>query len=89
MRACQVAGPLALALALAGCAGGGGEVREPKELPVSCVSRVGTGSCPPGAGRYYYDYETDRCRSTASARCGGRTLFDTLDACLSYCGAQP
>lgn len=89
MRSCQVAGSLALALVLAGCAGRAEVVGEPHELPVTCVSRVGTGACPPGSGRYYYDYQTNRCRSTGAARCGGRTLFDTLEACLSYCGAQP
>lgn len=89
MRGGRLAGSLGLALLLAGCGGGPEIVRESDELPVSCVSKVGTGSCPPGTGKYYYDYQTDRCRPTGSARCGGRTLFDTLEACVSFCGAQP
>ncbi len=89
MRGCWLAGSLGLVVLLAGCGGGAGVVRESDELPVSCVSRVGAGTCPPGSGKYYYDYQADRCRPTGSARCGGRTLFDTLDACVNFCGAQP
>ena len=89
MRGYRSIGPLGVILALAGCGGGGEMVQAGGELPVSCVSRVGTGFCPPGSGRYYYDYELDRCKGTGASRCGGRTLFDTLDACVRYCGARP
>jgi hypothetical protein len=89
MRGCRLAGFLGLVLLLAGCGGGTEVVRERDELPVSCVSRVGTGSCSRGSGKYYYDYQADRCRPTGSARCGGRTLFDSLEACVSFCGARP
>jgi hypothetical protein len=89
MRGRWIVGSLGLILALGGCGGGGEGVRDPGELPVSCVSTIGAGSCPPGSGKYYYDYRFDRCRSTSAGRCGGRTLFDTLDECNSFCGAEP
>lgn len=89
MRGFLLPGSLGLGLLLAGCGGGPEVVREPDDLPVSCVSSVGAGSCSPGSGKYYYDYRTDRCRPTGSARCAGRTLFDSLEACVSFCGAQP
>ena len=89
MRGCWLFGFLGLALALAGCGGGDEAVIDRDELPVSCVSKVGVGICPPGSGKYYYDYRSDRCRSTRSSRCGGRRLFDTLEECVQYCGAQP
>jgi hypothetical protein len=89
MRGCRLIGSLCLALTLAGCGGGAEVVHDQDHLPVSCVSKVGTGTCPPGSGKYYYDYQSDRCRSTRSSRCGGRTLFDTLEECARFCGARP
>jgi hypothetical protein len=89
MGGCRLAGSLCLVLILASCGGGDEVVRERDELPVSCVSRAGTGSCSPGSAKYFYDHQTDRCRPTGSARCGGRTLFDSLEACRRFCGAQP
>lgn len=88
MGGVRMLGPSALMLVLVGCGGGEEIVRDAGELPVSCVSKVGPGTCPPGSGRYYYDYESDRCRETAASRCGGRTLFDKLDECVRFCGAR-
>jgi Kunitz/Bovine pancreatic trypsin inhibitor domain len=86
----RLGGVAALILALAGCGGGGATVRGgAEELPVSCVSRVGAGSCPPGSRAYYYDYQSDRCRGTGASGCGGRTVFDTLEDCVRFCGARP
>jgi hypothetical protein len=89
MRSSWLIGSLFLALTLAGCGGGAEVVHDGDQLPVSCVSKVGAGACAPGSGRYYYDYQSDRCRPTRSSRCGGRTLFDTLDECMRFCGARP
>lgn len=88
MRGFWVAGPVCLVLMLVGC-GGTDEILVRDELPVSCVTGSGSSRCPPGRGRFYYDYQADRCKPTGARRCGGRTLFDTLDACKSYCGAAP
>ena len=88
MRAWWLAGSSGLILMVAGC-GGGEVVHDRDELPVSCVSKVGAGTCPPGSGKYYYDYLDDRCKPTGSSPCGGRTLFDTLEACVTLCGARP
>lgn len=88
MGGSRLVGSSALVLTLAACGGGGEVVQEADALPVSCVTRVGAGSCPPGSGNYYYDYQSDRCRATGATRCGGRTLFDTLDECVRFCGAR-
>lgn len=88
MRGCWLTGSLGLVLVLTGCGGGGENVPERDELPVSCVSRVGPGTCPPGSGKYYYDYRDDRCKATGSSHCGGQALFDTLESCVNFCGAR-
>jgi hypothetical protein len=86
MRGFSVTVLVCLALLLAGCGGSDGlNVRD--ELPVSCVAGSGSSNCPPGRGRFYYDYQSDRCMPTSARRCGNRRLFDTVDDCRSYCGA--
>jgi len=86
MRGLSVAAAVCLTLLLAGC-GGSDETIVRDELPVSCVTGSGSSRCPPGRGRFYYDYQSDRCLPTGAGRCGARMLFDTLDDCTSYCGA--
>lgn len=86
MRGLSVAAAVCLTLLLSGC-GGNDETIVRDELPVSCVTGSGSSRCPPGRGRFYYDYQSDRCLPTSAGRCGARMLFDTLDECTSYCGA--
>jgi hypothetical protein len=86
---------LAAGLALGGCAGDGGTAQSqtrsarPGELPVICVAGAGVSKCPPGSGRWYYDYPSNRCLTTSPGACPGRRLFDSPESCRKQCGAAP
>lgn len=91
MRVVWWCGVLAAVVLLGGCGGGGGrlQVKDPDDLPVSCVGKPNPGHCRGRIRKYYFDYRDNRCKPFAYSGCGGRVPFETLEDCVHYCGATP
>ncbi|MQX52611.1 BPTI/Kunitz domain-containing protein [Alcanivorax sediminis] len=79
--------PLSLLLALGlltGCQNSDSET----PLPDACYQPPESGMCKASFQRYYYDADTDSCRTFIWGGCKGSVPFETLDACVSTCGAS-
>lgn len=88
MRVVWWCGVLAVVL-LGGCGGGAVQVKDPDDLPVSCVGKPHPGHCHGRFRKYYFDYRDNRCKPFNYSGCGGRVPFETLEDCINYCGATP
>jgi hypothetical protein len=87
MRVVWWCGVLAAVVLLGGCGGGGVQVMDPDDLPVSCVGKPHPGNCRGHYRKYYFDYRDNRCKPFSYSGCGGRVPFETLEDCINYCGA--
>ncbi len=91
MRGLWWCGVLGMTVWLSGCGGGGrglGAAGDPENLPVSCVAKPSRGHCGGRIEKYYFDYRDNRCKAFNYSGCGGRVPFETLEDCMSYCGAS-
>jgi|TARA_R100000687_G_C6345530_1_gene116307 hypothetical protein len=77
--------PLIFITLLAGCQNG---TEAGNTLPDACYQAPETGMCKAAFQRYYYDQESDSCKSFTWGGCKGSVPFDTQDACVQTCNAS-
>ncbi|UYV63954.1 hypothetical protein LAZ67_2006131 [Cordylochernes scorpioides] len=54
---------------------------------MECYERLDSGKCDSAFSRFYYDYETNSCKSFTFGGCGGnRNNFCTRQECVEFCG---
>lgn len=87
LRSVSAALAWACVLLITGCVAGPGLT--PDDLPISCLDKPDPGPCRASEVRYYYDYREDRCKPFRYGGCQGYVPFDSMQACLAYCGAKP
>lgn len=76
--------PLIVTALLAGCQSG---TEADNTLPDACYQPPETGMCRAAFQRYYYDQESDSCKSFTWGGCKGSAPFETQDACVQTCNA--
>ena len=81
----QLALPMILALGLlSGC-----QSSEPEApLPDACYQPPESGMCKASFQRYYYDADSDSCRTFIWGGCKGSVPFETMENCISTCNAS-
>ena len=77
--------PLIFITLLAGCQNG---TEAGNTLPDACYQAPETGMCKAAFQRYYYDQESDSCKSFTWGGCKGSVPFDTQGACVQTCNAS-
>ncbi len=79
---------IALSALLSACGGSpDGAIPSSDALHVSCLARPDTGNCRAAKPAFYYDYATDSCRHFLWGGCGENLPFESMDDCISACGA--
>jgi Kunitz/Bovine pancreatic trypsin inhibitor domain len=74
------------ALVLVGCHNYGDP--SSTKLPDACYQPPESGMCKAAFQRYYYDQESDSCKSFTWGGCKGSVPFETQDACVQTCNAS-
>lgn len=69
---------------LAGCQNS--ETEAP--LPDACYQAPESGMCRAAFQRYYYDAESNSCRTFIWGGCKGSVPFETMETCISTCNAS-
>ncbi len=76
--------PLIVTALLAGCQAGS----DGQSLPEACYQPPESGMCKAAFQRYYYDQESDSCKTFIWGGCKGSVPFETQDACVQTCNAS-
>lgn len=76
--------PLLLIALLAGCQASS----DTDKLPDACYQPPESGMCKAAFQRYYYDQQTDSCKTFIWGGCKGNVPFETRDACMQTCDAN-
>tara|TARA_Y100000588_G_scaffold369479_1_gene438544 strand:- start:348 stop:650 length:303 start_codon:yes stop_codon:yes gene_type:complete len=76
--------PLIFVSLLAGCQASS----DADKLPDACYQPPESGMCKAAFQRYYYDQETDSCKTFIWGGCKGSVPFETQDACVKTCNAN-
>jgi hypothetical protein len=53
-----------------------------------CYSIPETGLCKAAIEKYYFDWETNSCKSFTWGGCDGKVPFDTMELCQGLCGIE-
>jgi hypothetical protein len=77
--------PLIILTLLAGCQSGS---EAGNKLPDACYQPPESGMCKAAFQRYYYDQDSDSCKSFTWGGCKGSVPFETMDACVQTCDAD-
>lgn len=85
LRTLFVVSSFATALLLSGCLGNEHETA----LPDTCYQAPESGRCKAAFQRYYYDADSDTCRTFIWGGCGGTVPFESMERCVSQCNASP
>lgn len=81
----QLTLPMILALGLlAGCQNSDSDAA----LPDACSQPPESGMCKAAFQRYYYDADSDSCRTFIWGGCKGSVPFETMQDCVSTCNAS-
>jgi hypothetical protein len=57
-------------------------------LHVDCLVAPDPGPCKGAFPGFYYDYQSDRCKSFTYGGCEGARPFESMQACLKTCATK-